>query len=87
MSAKSGMLVAVTRLRIVWGGLALLTEVEVGGQRIPVRLDDLCSDRAPLRVPEHESFVLGGSRGNSQDSRSWGFVPRDHVIGTYAKIP
>ena len=26
-------------------------------------------------------WMMGDNRGNSQDSRSWGFVPFDHVLG------
>ena len=26
-------------------------------------------------------FVLGDSRDSSSDSRYWGFVPADHVVG------
>ena len=34
-----------------------------------------------MLVPENQFFVMGDSRDNSEDSRFWGFVPRELIIG------
>jgi len=35
----------------------------------------------PVKVPAREIFVLGDNRGNSEDSRAFGFVPDASVVG------
>jgi signal peptidase I len=36
---------------------------------------------APTMVPPNSYFVLGDNRGGSSDSRHWGSVPLDNIVG------
>lgn len=43
-----------------------------------------CSEKmycGPMTVPKDNYFMLGDNRGNSQDSRFWGFLPKDRFVG------
>ena len=44
-------------------------------------IGDYGKEGIPVNVPENGYYTLGDNSANSRDSRYWGFVPKDNVIG------
>jgi signal peptidase I len=77
------------RDKIVWiNGVKLAEPYKIHVDRevfsnapwVPEALDAR-DNYGPARVPENSYFAMGDNRDNSNDSRYWGHVPREGVIG------
>lgn len=64
--------------------------VFINGERLPEDFvdDDRLGGRdfAPVEIPESNFFMMGDNRQQSCDSRDWGTVPRDQLIGTVSLV-
>ncbi|MFC1674664.1 signal peptidase I [Candidatus Omnitrophota bacterium] len=50
-------------------------------QRYYYNRGDFAGEGRKIKVPEDSYFVLGDNSASSQDSRYWGFVPRENLLG------
>jgi signal peptidase I len=65
----------------VRNGQVLINGVPLNEPYLPESARPQMGSMAPVRVPSDAVFVMGDNRGNSSDSRSWGPLPLDKIVG------
>jgi signal peptidase I len=68
-------------LRIEKGQAIVNGKVVRKGKQLPCGSANVCNLPETIRIPPDHYFMMGDNRGESDDSRYWGPVPRDWIIG------
>lgn len=82
---KKGMTIQMTKENIALYGLVIRRyeyqeNVKVEADKITINGKEIKS----YTFSQDYYFMMGDNRHNSQDSRFWGFVPKDHIVGEAA---
>ena len=80
-----GMSLPMTRLNVLlYGNLIKNFEIYGGRQHVEIKGEDLLINGSKVNEYTFQQdyfFMLGDNFHNSVDSRFWGLVPKDHIIG------
>ena len=60
---------------------ALINGIPLQEPYLPESATTQMGDMAPVQVPANTVFVMGDNRGNSSDSRNWGPLPLNRIVG------